>query len=220
MNKKLFGFMAGGLVLVVGAQAHALTVSGTGDVIVQNSTSSSSTADASATLQVGSVGLQAQVQAGTVNTSSDDTVVSLQGDSIGMIQTSDDLTAYNNLVLKARPAVTSVNVNSDNSIDIGYAQPAKFLGLFSTSLSGDVHVDASGNTAVHLPWYAFLYSKDTTNVQASVASAVQKSGAQFNAQADASTSAQDHARVINAATAAIQAQALASATANGSTSTY
>lgn len=225
MNKKLFGLMIGGLAFVLAAQVNALTVTGTGGLTVQATTTSvvvmSSTVtgnlDASST-----IGLAAQVQAGSTTTSSEDSIVSLQGNSIGMIQTNADLDAYNTLVIKSRPAVTSVNVDSTNNVDVYYSQPARFLGIFSTSLSGDVHVDAQGNTTVNMPWYAFLYAKDTTNVKTSVATAVTQSGVQFGSHADAATTIQNNARVINAVSAAVQAQAQASASASttGTASTY
>lgn len=210
--------MIGGLVFVFGAQVHALDLSVTTTANMQ----SSGTASGSMNVDLGNGGLQAQVNAGTVNASSGDAIVSLQGNSVGLIQTDADLTAYNDLVVKSRPAVSSVNVQSDNSIDIGYAQPAKFLGIFSTSLSGDVHVDAQGNATVRMPWYSFLYSKDTSGVQTSVVTSIQQSGVQFGVQAqvNATTAAQNNARVINAATAAIQAQAQASATTSASASGY
>jgi hypothetical protein len=221
MNKKVLGIMMGGMVLTLAAQVNALTInaSTTGNLMVQASATASASAQMQGMDMVSSTDtLSAQVNTGMANTSSDSAIVSLQGNSIGMIQSSADLTAYDNMVIKARPAVSSVNVNSDNSIDVIYAQPAKFLGIFSTSLSGNVHVDAQGNTTVHMPWYAFLYSKNTTSVQASAATAVQQSGAQFNAQADAMTKVQNNARVINAVSTAVQAQASANASASGSAS--
>jgi hypothetical protein len=221
MNKKVLGVLMGGMVLTLAAQASALTISATttGDVMGQASMTASTSAQMQTMGMVSSTDtLSAQVSAGMPNTSSDSAIVSLQGNSLGMIQSSADLTTYDNMVIKARPVVSSVNINSDNSIDVTYAQPAKFLGIFSTSLSGNVHVDAQGSTTVHMPWYAFLYAKDTASVQASAATAVQQSGAQFNAQADAMTMAQNHARVINAVSTAVQAQASANANASGSTS--
>lgn len=217
MNKKIYiSALAGAVVLFVGAQAHALTVNTglTGGVQANTaSASASGSASGSMNMNLANGGLQAQIQAGVITQSSGEAMVGLQGNMIDMIQSNADLTAYNNLVVQARPAVTAVNVNSDNSVDVHYSQPAKFLGIFSTSLSGDVNVDAQGNTKVHLPWYAFLYAKDTTSVQTSAATAVAQSGVQFNAQADATTMAQNQARVINAVSTAIQAQASASATA-------
>jgi hypothetical protein len=229
MNKKIYiSALAGAVVFFVGAQAHALTVNTgvTGGVQVAAASGSAVNASGSASgsmnMDLGNGGLQAQIQAGIITQSSGEAMVGLQGNMVDMIQSNADLMAYNNLVVQARPAVTAVNVNSDNSVDVHYSQPAKFLGIFSTSLSGDVNVDAQGNTKVYLPWYAFLYSKDTTSVQTSAATAVAQSGAQFNAQADATTMVQNQARVVNAVSAAIQAQvsASATATATGSASAY
>ncbi|HUC31111.1 MAG TPA: hypothetical protein VMR99_00270 [Candidatus Paceibacterota bacterium] len=162
-------------------------------------------------------GLQNQIQAVAANTSSINAVVQLQGNTAGLIESDADLSAYNNLVIKDRPVITAINVHSDNSIAIDYSQPAKLFGIFPTSLSGEVDVDAQGNTTVHLPWYAIFYAKNTANVQTSVAAAVQQSGASFGAQANAGVQLQNTARVISAATAALQAQAQASVSANAGT---
>jgi hypothetical protein len=224
MKKLIYGLLVVGAGLFVGAQAHALSVSTglTGNTQVGSSATGSSamdgatgTAQASGTAAVQmNVGLQAEIQSGTVVSSSDDAVVQLQGNTLGLIQTSDDLTAYNNLVVKARPAVSSIKVATDGSMNIGYSQPAKFLGIFKTSLAGNVNVDASGNVNVSTPWYGFLYTKDTTPVQASVTTAIQQSGAQLNAQATTQAQLQNQAMLVNAITAAIQTEAQASATAS------
>ncbi|HUC01933.1 MAG TPA: hypothetical protein VMA75_03435 [Candidatus Paceibacterota bacterium] len=230
MDKKVFGVFVVGTTLLLGANAYALGVTGnvTGDVnaalggtataTAQTDVQASGTATAgSAGLQV-NAGLQAEVQSGTIATSSDDAVVQLQGNTLGLIQTNDDLSAYNSLVIQARPAVKNINVQSDGSMDVTYAQPAKFLGLFQTSIAGNVNVDAQGNVKVSTPWYGFLYAKDTTPVQAAVAAAIQQSGAALGTQADASVTAstqaqlQDKAMLVNAITAAIQTEAQASAT--------
>jgi hypothetical protein len=233
--KKIIGALLGGAVFVVGSSAYALSLAGaaTGGVqvgagygaqagvsattSVQSQTSSSM--DGLVNVNVGT-GLQAQVQVISANTSSENAVVQLQGNTVGLIQSDTDLMTYNNLVIQARPVVKAINVHSDNSIAIDYSQPAKLFGIFPTSLSGEVDVDAQGNTTVHLPWYAFLYAKNTANVQTSVAAAVQQSGASFGAQANAQAQLQDSARVISAVSAALQAQASASAGASANAGAY
>jgi hypothetical protein len=168
-------------------------------------------------VNVGNGGLSAQVQAGAVDSSSASAIVDLNGNSNALIQSTSDLMTYDALVISNRPAVRSINVHDDGSVVVGYSQPAKFLGIFSTSITGNVDVDAQGNTTVHLPWWAFLYAKNTTDVKTSVSAAVQQSGVNFGAQADATANAQNSARLINAVTTAIQAQASANATASAST---
>lgn len=135
------------------------------------------------------------------------------------IMSSADLATYNDIVMKARPAVAAINVdNTNNTIAIQYSQPAKLFGIFPATLSGNVTVDAEGNTSVSLPWWSIFYVKDAAAVQASAAAAVAQSGASFDAQADASTKLQNEARVIDAVTGALQAQAVAAASTSVSTS--
>ena len=169
----------------------------------------------SANINLG-VGLQAQIQAVAANTSSVDAVVQLEGNTAGLIQSDADLSAYNNLVIKERPVVTAINVRSDNGIAIDYSQPAKLFGIFSTSLSGEVDVDAQGNTTVHLPWYAIFYAQNSADIQTSVAAAVQQFGASFGAQVNGGAKIQDQAHVINAATASLQTQIQGRASASAS----
>jgi hypothetical protein len=164
----------------------------------------------------GNLGLQAQLQtmSGTMATSSEDSIVNLQGDTEAAIQSDADLAAYNNLVIQTRPAITAINTDSNNGVDITYAQPARFLGIFPTTISGQVNVDAQGNTTVSLPWWSFLYSKDTSGVQSAVTTAAQTSNADLAVGASSMTSLQDSASMINAVTAAIQSEFQASGSAN------
>lgn len=211
-----------GVVFVLGSSAHALTLgaSATGGVQVgvgsamqatgsmqMEASSSGSSSDGLMNVDVGA-SLESQAQAVSNDTSSENAVVQLQGNTIGMIETQADLDAYNTLVVRSRPVVTGINVDSNNNVTIHYSQPAKLFGIFPATLSGQVDVDANGNTTIHLPWWGMFYSKNTANVQASVAAAV------MNVQASGGTSLQTSARVIGAATEALQAQANVSASAN------
>lgn len=201
--------------MLIASNAYALTVGGytVGSAAVGTGSTTTVqvqvTGAATTTPATAAMGLSAQVQAGA-------TIDAASG--AALVQTSDDLATYNTLVIKARPAVTAINVQSDGSVVVGYSQPAKFLGLFSTSITGNVDVDAQGNATVHLPWWSVFYSKDTTGVQAAVSTAVQESGVNFAAQVDAMATAQNAAQVINAATSAIQAQTQVSAAATTSAS--
>jgi hypothetical protein len=239
--KKISAVLSAAIVLGVGSLAHALTLTGAGGVGVQAGTgtqvqatgsfqgnASSGASAALINIDV-NAGLQSQAQAISANTSSEDAVVQLQGNVINMIQTPADLDTYDHIVMKDRPVVVGINVNSDNSVAIKYAQPAKLFGIFPTSISSQVDVDTQGNATVHLPWWAFLYSKDTTGVQTSVATAVQQSRPLLNPSAQANTgvsatanttdqvSVQNTARMISAVTAALQAQAQVDASANVAT---
>jgi hypothetical protein len=226
MNKKLFSFMSfagvAGAVLLIASNAYASglygVVSSTTGVQLGGNTSSSATVTASSSLNANEgleVQLQAQAQSGAAMTSSsEDNIVQLQGNALAAIKTNDDLTAYNNLVVQDRPAVRSVNAQSDGSVSVGYSQPARFLGIFSTTLTGQVNVDAQGNVTVHMPWYAFLFSKDTTAMQTAATTAVVQSGAQFGGQMSTQAMVQNQAEEINAISAAVQAESQASASAD------
>jgi hypothetical protein len=136
------------------------------------------------------------------------------------IMTSADLNTYDDIVVRARPVVAAINVdNTNNTIAIQYSQPAKLFGIFPASITGNVTVDAQGNAVVRLPWWSVFYTKNTAVVQASVAGAIAQSGASFDAQADAPIRLQNEARVIDAVTGALQAQAVAATTASTSVST-
>lgn len=224
---------------------YALSV-GVGSSVTGSAQVGSATLQAQGQIQT-QVQTQAQMQASSsnntsTNTSSLSAVAQVLGAAPTLIKTNDDLTAYDNLVTQARPAITAVNVNSDDSVAITYQQPAKLFGIFPTSLPGEVDVDAQGNASVHLPWYSVFYATDASSVQASVANAVQQSGvtlgASANANANANTNAtagtsanasgtmsgveastqlQNTARLINAITAALQAQAQVQASSSAST---
>lgn len=227
MKKTLF-FVLGVTVVGFGVHAYAANVNVVGNVITGAQASSGVGAQVDATtsaaeqnllnanVNVGvngtnasgtnNGGLQADVQSGAV--------VNLQSADTATIATNGDLTAYDGLVVKARPIVTGISQQNDGSVAITYAEPAKFLGIFPTTISNEVNVDANGNTTVHSPWWGFLYAKNDSAVQISAAAAVQQSGVQFGAQTNATTTLQNQARVINAVSAAVQAQVSANGSVN------
>lgn len=211
--KKIIGAAIAAAAFVLAGNVHALSVMGTATATLGAAVSATATTAATGSVSTG-IGLQAEVQSGALATSTDSAVVNLQGNALGLIQTNDDLATYDTLVVGARPAVKNINVNDDGSMEIAYVQPAKFLGIFPASITGDVNIDANGTVTVSTPWYGFLYTKDTTPVQASVAAAVQQSGVAADAQGstDMQAQLQDRAMLVNAITAAIQVEASASAT--------
>jgi hypothetical protein len=204
----------------LGANVNSAVTGTVGNVTgsANGNTNANATATGSVNTNVSvGVGLQAELNSGTVTTSSDDAVVNLQGGTALLIESTSDLQAYGNLVVAARPVVKNVSMKSDDSVVIQYSQPAKFLWIFPTTLTGEVDVDATGNAMVHLPWYAFLYSADTASVQSTATAAVSQSGANFNDQANTTADLQDKARIVNAVSAALQAQADATANVNSNT---
>lgn len=205
--------VAGMLVLVAGSQAHALSVSTGATGNVQAGSAATSAMQASTTVSVGAgAGANATAPA-SENSSTSAAAAEILINGPVSIATAADLISYDDLVVKARPAVTAINVDSNDNIAIAYSQPAKFLGIFPATITGTVMVDAQGNTKIELPWWALFYAKNTTAVQGSVTGAVAASGANFStaAQADAQAQLQNQARVIDAVTGALQAQATANA---------
>jgi hypothetical protein len=202
MNKKLNAvavvLMVGAFALVVVGRVYALDLSGSavGGISVGGATSSAS--------------LQATTTA-SVSSSASPAAELLVNESIP-ITTSADLATYDDIVVKARPSVTAINVdNTNGKIAIEYVQPAKLFGVFPATITGTVTVDAQGTAAVTFPWWAMFYAKDAAAVQTSVTGAVAQSGASFDAQADAQTQLRNEARVIDAVTGALQARAVAEA---------
>jgi hypothetical protein len=111
------------------------------------------------------------------------TFVSLEGNSVALIKTNDDLSTYNSLVIQTRPSVKKVEVNQ-NKIQVQYTQPARCLGLFKTKWTATASVDNQGNVGIKLPWYSFLCSKNTstikTQIQAGLNAAVQNNQLNIN----------------------------------------
>jgi hypothetical protein len=92
------------------------------------------------------------------------TFVSLEGNSVLLIKTDQDLDTYTKLVVDERPSVKNVSVE-DDGIEVEYRQPAKFLAVISSSLKAKVMVKKDGSVKVKLPWYSFLFSKDVDEVE-------------------------------------------------------
>jgi hypothetical protein len=213
------GTASGSLTGLPGVRAGAsITTSHAGD----SGAAASSSASAQARSLSAIADLRLAIASGTLTSSSVRDIVDLHGNALGLIKNSADLDAYDNLVVAARPAVRHIAITSDNAAAISYAQPAKFLGLFSATIPAQLDVNASGTTEVHLPWYAFLYATTAANVRSAVANVVAHIGSDTAVQAQASASStagssvaadattttsvaiQHLAEVVNAVTAALQ----------------
>jgi hypothetical protein len=141
-------------------------------------------------------------------------VLSLEAGAAEMIKAADDLNAYINLTLNARPAVKAVEV-SNGVVSVGYDQPARFLGIFKSGLSAKVSVDATGEVSMDLPWYSFLFSKNTktvqTKVRANLASA-KSNGLEVSALSSGSDEKQRmqaSAKTVNVVSSAVEESASA-----------
>jgi hypothetical protein len=114
----------------------------------------------------GDASLKVQLEKG-LSSNGEAEVVDLKGNADLMIKSDDDLDAYNSLVVKTRPSVTSVSVD-DDSVSVKYKQPAKFLGVFSSHINATAKVVAGGKVTIILPWYSFLYVKDSSTVESKI----------------------------------------------------
>jgi hypothetical protein len=155
---------------------------------------------------------------GSLDSASADVLVSLQGNSVNMIKGDDDLAAYGNIVVSARPAVKGVSVENDRVI-VKYNHPGKFLGLFKVHLGAQAVVDAEGNVSIKLPWYSFLVSKNSAEVKAAIEAGLKgDKSITVSAISDGSNSSvrvQNSAKVLNVMSSAVQGNQSISAQGNG-----
>ncbi len=142
------------------------------------------------------------VQINTLNETEGQLVVGLPGNTINLIKNDDDLRAYVSLVAKTRPNVRDVAI-TDNGIEITYNQPAKFFGLFKSSLNARAIVASDGKVEIDLPWYSFLYSKNSSAVKSSIQTSIGSGGIQVSGSTNSESSAQGNAKAVNVVSASI-----------------
>lgn len=180
---------------------------------VKAKTTASTTSNA-ANVSITAPGVVIKTQAGTVETlgtnnltlahasaqgidhASANSVVSLQGDASAYIKTSDDVSAYNKLVVENTPQVSSVDA-TDQQVNVGYVQSGKMLGFIPVRMKAHVTVDASGNVQVMLPWYHFLVSSDSSSIESSVTAQLNTAKAQNQINLNASLAPVDQVRVAH-----------------------
>lgn len=79
------------------------------------------------------------------------------------IQSKKDLENFAQGVLLKNENITDIEIKYDGpdvqSVKMGYRAPAKFLGIFKTSLKTSVEVNARNEVNVTFPWFRFLFSK-------------------------------------------------------------
>jgi len=131
------------------------------------------------------------------------------------VQSGQDLENFAKGVLAADANVDAV-ATTENEVRLTYRVPARFLGIFETSIPATVLVRAKGSAdatervRARLPWYSFLFgvSAEATSEQlTSVAAAEVASEVSGTQRFDAQT----QARIIAKLQAALQAQAEAAA---------
>jgi len=90
---------------------------------------------------------------------------------ISKVNAISDLSLFANTLVKNDAEVNKVTI-TDESLSLSYKTKAKFIGIFSSSLSAKTTVSAGGDLKVKYPWYGFLFSKKnkltTENVKAEV----------------------------------------------------
>lgn len=142
--------------------------------------------------------LSVQVQNGSLTPSAQASIVSLGGGSALLIQSNADLNAYGNLVVQNRPGVTNVSVNN-GVVTVKYNQPARFLGIFGTSIAAEASVNSNGKVAVKMPWYSFLFSKRGGTVKKQVEVTLANETSSGNIQVTTLASGDEQVRVQNSA---------------------
>lgn len=114
------------------------------------------------------VTLSAQYNNGGIAGKTKNYIINLEGDSVYLIAGPSDLAAYSQIVVEQRPNVKKVEVNG-STVEVTYKQPARLFGFIPTAITGTVEVDSAGSVDIQLPWYSFLYKKDTQPIKQSVA---------------------------------------------------
>lgn len=74
------------------------------------------------------------------------------------VKSGQDLENFAKGVLLKDENAESIEANEE-SVKISYKMPARFLGVFRTSITAHVEVLRNGEVNVFLPWYAFLFKK-------------------------------------------------------------
>lgn len=97
-------------------------------------------------------------------------VINLGGDTITLIKDHNDLKAYNAVVKSNYKNVDDITVEN-GEVRVVFNRPARFLGIFGTSIRTEVVVDQNTNEAkVQSPWYSFLFTSPikTADIESSV----------------------------------------------------
>lgn len=152
-----------------------------------------------------STGLSTQVN---LDDAAKSVIVNLNGNSVSLIKSDSDLAAYSDLVVQERPSIKSVETGNGKVV-VAYRQPAKFLGLIGTNMGATVTVNAQGNVTVSLPWYSFLFTKNTNAVKTAVQGNLGSSRLDVSVlggSGSTSVRVQTGAKVVNVVTNSIETQ--------------
>lgn len=78
----------------------------------------------------------------------------------GDVKTPSDLEVYTGAVVLNDPAIKGIKIK-EHVVELSYQMPAKFLGIFNSSLTAEIGVDAD-RVKVRFPWLSFFFSKPVT----------------------------------------------------------
>jgi type VI protein secretion system component Hcp len=89
------------------------------------------------------------------------------------IQSEQDLENFAAGILLKDENVESLSLNY-KEIKVAYSMPAKFFGIFNSSLNVHVDTDTEGRTKVRYPWYGLFFKKlvNTSELEADVETAI------------------------------------------------
>ncbi|MEK7203482.1 MAG: hypothetical protein AAB627_00135 [Patescibacteria group bacterium] len=137
---------------------------------------------------------------GGVQTSTGILKVEVSGKQV-QINTNQDLETYKDLVLEQCSGVRTISTPG-TTVQINYNQPARFLGIFRTDLDGEVEVSAGGDVKIKLPWYKFLFKKNSKEIEAKIENDLR--GSQLSVTSPgASVQIQRQAQTISVVTSAV-----------------
>lgn len=160
--------------------------------------------------------LKIEVEGSDLSSEDKRAIVNLEGNTLTTIKTDDDLKAYNSVVIETNPNISTISAG-DGSVEITYRHPAKFLGIWRTSLSATARVENNERVSIQLPWYSFLFSTGKGDVEKTINVNLENDAmVQVNSDGGASAdlTVQNEARAINIVTSQIGGQG--SATISGS----
>jgi len=158
-------------------------------------------------------GLNVSITNNSLDAGTKSLILNLQEGSEASIKTEADLNAYNNLVIQSRPGIRGIEIASDNgAVIVKYNQPARFLGIFGGNLGATVTVDEEGKVEVKLPWYSFLFRKNTASVKSNIEAKVSLGGSNSNRL-------RRNAQVVNAVTSTVSSGSNTSSNTQGNVNT-
>ncbi|MDO8572671.1 MAG: hypothetical protein Q7S11_02755 [bacterium] len=89
------------------------------------------------------------------------------------VRSGQELENFAKGVLLKDDNMASIDVEEEGT-SVAYNMPAKFFGMFNSSLQARIHADAEGQIRAKYPWYGFLFKKmaSTSKIEADVKTAL------------------------------------------------